>query len=109
MKEDKDKKLKKIQDLAKKGRIKFAPTYEISDFHYEFVEKVAEVRPAFISNESSLFDFSHGIKERDEREYWFSRIEKVYGIDLSDLEINDLNIAKLGSELEKRLEWKKLI
>lgn len=110
MEEIEGEKLEEIQKLARERKIEFAPNYEISDFCYKFVQKITRIKPVFLSNESSLLDFP--IDEEPEPEdlnkYWFSRINEIYSIDLSDMEIENLNIAKICSELEKRLEWERI-
>lgn len=89
-----------------KKPLKFGDDFEIGDFHYEFVRKLG-IDIGFLSNESSLIDFGVGKQEKTVG-YWLSRIKEVYGIDLSDIDSKRLNIAILGSELEKRLEWKRM-
>lgn len=43
----------------------------------------------------------------EQKNYWFEKIQQVYGIDLSDLK--DLNISKISGELEKRIELYNII
>ena len=99
--------------MDEKYKAEFAPDHEITDFCYELVRKVAGAQMSFLSNESSLYLYSYkqpGFKwdPKKDRAYWMKRIEEVYGIDISDVDDKDLNVAILSSELERRLEWQKI-
>ena len=106
MQEQDTQKLRKIQKQVREGKIDSIPTYEISDFCYEFVIRVARVKPVFISNESTLYDFPSDVEPEPKNleEYWFYKIRQEYGIDLNDAGIQHLNVAQICNELEKRLE-----
>lgn len=110
-KQEKQKKEENSGNLVRERKIEFVPDYEISDFCYEFIEKVSGIEPVFISNESSLYDFEPDIEPSPDNieEYWFSKIYEKYDIDLYSVreELDNLNIAKICGELEKRLEWEK--
>ena len=85
------------------------PSSEITGFHYSFVELVCGVEPFFLSNKSSFYNFEDIYPEEISicaaiKSYWLSKINSIYGIDLSDVAGDDLNIARMGGELEKRLK-----
>ncbi len=85
-------------------KVKFAPEDTITNFHYDFVRKVAGIDIAFLSDESRLSDFNSPEHHPDDRTYWLERIQQEYGINLHDVQDNSLNIGILGSELERRLK-----
>lgn len=109
-------------DKSDKPKIEHFPTYKITPFCHEFVCKVADVKGAYLTNESSLHEMpsphfhrwwrkvselplseeEKSILRKEEREYWFSKIEEHYNLNLRHLE--SLNIAEICGELERMLD-----
>ena len=84
--------------------LRVASRYEITDFHYDLVRKVSVVNIMFLSDQSQFSDFNGPEHRPGDRNYWLGRIYHKYGVDLHDVQDNSLNIAVLGSELERRLK-----
>lgn len=105
------------EDDPTKRVVVFPADYEITDFHYDFVERLTGERLAMMFNDMDLFGLYIGLNisnpnaMRDEgkiREYWMEKIEREYGIDIRDIDDELLNVARVGSELERRLEWREI-
>ena len=75
--------------------IEFAPQERVmadADLAQDFIERVLELEWAWISDESSLWDF-HGDENNDVH---YKKIKEIYGVDVSDIES-----AKLSEILER--------
>lgn len=72
-----------------------------TDVHAElaegFIHRVLELESAWISDESSLWNF-HGEEKNDS---YYARIREIYGVDVSDIES-----ANLAEILERIAEQK---
>lgn len=69
--------------------IEFASQKRISaysDLAEDFIQRVLNVDGAWVSDESSLWDFHHGEKN----DALITRINEVYGVDVSDIESGNL-------------------
>ena len=75
--------------------IEFASRQRVSadpELAQDFIRRVLNLDWAFISDESSLWDFHHA----ETNEALIAKIEEVYGVDVSDIES-----AKLSEILER--------
>jgi hypothetical protein len=77
--------------------IEFASTQKIGRFaeiEADFLRNILDLEWAFLSDESSLWDFSQG----DALDELYRRIEERYGVDVSDVEGG--NLAKIFERIE---------
>ncbi len=79
--------------------ITFASNEAVS--HYpglrdDFIRKVLELDWAWISDDSTLWDFH----ENETNDIYYARIIEVYGVDVSDIE--DANLASILERIETR-------
>ena len=88
-------------------KIVYAPDEKIQkhgDFAYEFLQKVFGVRAAFLSDESSIYDFdSHIDVEKETVQHStkraLNRIKKLYDVDVSG--VKDLVLWKVLNRIKK--------
>ena len=67
------------------GKLEFASQVEIeahAELSEDFTQRILELEWAWISDESSLWDF-HGELTND---HLYAKIKEVYGVDVSDIE-----------------------
>jgi hypothetical protein len=79
-------------------RLEFAPRKRVSarpELAEEFTRRVLNLDWAFISDESSLWDFH----EAGTNEALIARIKEVYGVDVSDIE--SANLAEILERIAK--------
>jgi hypothetical protein len=84
----------KKNDSTKFKKIEFAPQVAIDqyqDLANQFLYKVFGIEGAWISDESSLYDFDFDINEDDNKiihhtDQTLKKIQQVYGLDVSDVE-----------------------
>lgn len=99
-KKQQDETLSKIQDAAKNGRIEMAPQGKIGkipvDYLTDFFLKILEMSywDCFISDESSLHDFSEDAK------VYTDKIKKIYGVDV-DPKQGKLYIFDIVNQIKK--------
>jgi hypothetical protein len=73
------------RSLEVQREVTFAPTTKIdpyADLQQQFVHSILDVEWAFLSDESSLWDFQSELS----LEHSYERIRDVYGVDVSDIE-----------------------
>jgi hypothetical protein len=117
-----------IEDIRPK-QFKVMPSDKVTDFCYELVNEITLDGASFMGNDAALgwfmpldngptilkpmtqeeLDMARSVgsdfyqkQEEMNKKYWFSKIEEVYGINLSHLDT--LNVATIAGELEKKLK-----
>lgn len=89
--------------VLKYKKIEFAPqvlTDQYEDIANHFIPKILGIKGFLITDESSLLDFNFEIVDRKvkrETNKTLKEIEKVYGVDVSDVE--DLNLMSIFERL----------
>jgi hypothetical protein len=79
-------------------KIEFASQFEIEKYREladDFLNKVFGIESAFVTDESSLYDFDFEFDEKivHHTEEALKKIVEIYGVDVSDVE--NLNLAKI--------------
>lgn len=96
-----DQREKCLRPGRKRGGMEFASTNQVdknSDLLQPFISDVLQLRCAFISDDSSLWDFH----EDADNGVYYQRIRDLYGVDVSDIEG-----ARIADILQRIAEFRK--
>lgn len=80
-------------------KIEFAPQVQIEsyeDLADQFLQKIFGIEGAFITDESSIYDFDFELTEDKVKHHTseaLNKIKEVYGVDVSD--VKDLNLVEV--------------